>query len=157
MGVDIDFSKFSLDDLMAVAARVNVLKKEALEEDSKRLGALAQPLADVILVERELQSAPISGWHGVKVFGLPAEHDGVAYTASVTFTDTARTEAAKAEIKAKSGPAYDAHLAAVAAKKAATKKGATPEAATDDDTDEDGDTEPATPPVVTKPGARAGK
>lgn len=156
MSVDIDLSQYSLDDLMALAKRANEIKKDMLDADATRLGAEVQSLADIVLVEREVQSAPKSGWHGVKVFGLPVTGpDGRKFTASVTFSDVEATDTAKAEIKAKLGPAYDAHLAAVA--KGSTETETEGEGEGEGDSGEGtGEETPADAPKVdlVKPGAK---
>lgn len=113
---NLDISAFNLAELQALAQRANQLKKEMLEADAARLGAMLQDFADTVVEERAVESSDMSGWHGIKVFALPVKVDEREYTVSVTLTDVALTDTAKAEIKAKKGDAYDAHLKAVASK-----------------------------------------
>lgn len=96
----LDISTLSASDVESLLAQLRDVKKDLRDADNARLGELVREFVETIVVERPMEASEKSGWHGIKVHGLPLVVAGVKVTFSGTITDTEATEAGKAALKA---------------------------------------------------------
>jgi hypothetical protein len=100
----------SPSELRAFLAQANALVKDADQQRREEYGDLGTDFLGHVVETSPLTYSPTSDWAGYSDYGIPFEHKGRQYTATVRITDTelkdARKEGTAAQTEAEPAKYY---------------------------------------------------